>query len=653
MKHYLNVCDVNGAAVAPVDIITFGSPCQDLSVAGKRAGLDGERSGLFREAIRIIKEMRLDTYELFPRFAIWENVPGAFSSNGGADFAAVLNAFITIAEPQAPAVSMPPKGWPTAGGYRDMGGRWSIAWRVLDAQYHGVPQRRRRILLVSDFAGNRAGEILFKCQGLPGYPPQSGETGQGITPDAQGGTGAAEHGGLAPICMATQQGGAEIRTDDKAPCLTAMAGMSGNNQPVVSYALQGSMIGRADKNGPQGDGVNEDVSFTLNTIGRHAVAYGFCHRMGAKAHGIGFEAEKAPTLRSETPDTAVCYGIGAFESNAWKSDNPHSGVYEAEVAKTLDLNGGNPGCNQGGMAVVFGKGTRPHSADEPQVWKEADKASTLNVFDSGEARAAELVCAPAVFENHSQDTRYKDPLDVAPIVSAQFGTGGNNQPFVVNKAHGFTMQGFGDYTDDGIASSLKRRDFKDATDLIAEEYAVRRLTPTECARLQGFPDWWGELPTIKGMDDELYRFWCADLLEKAKVEGTARWDDLMGCYVVWRRVEDIDGMVWIDTGNPYKDKTQKQMVAWFNKLHTDAAEYKMWGNGVALPVVRVPLHGMAALGATTMGSLFDGSGGFPLAGVLEGITPLWSSEIEPYPIAVTLARFGNAGEIEERGAESA
>ena len=480
--------------------------------------------------------------------------------------------------------------------------------------------------------------------------------------------------------MATQQGGAEIRTDDKAPVPHRYGGHE-RQQPARCdlYALHGSMIGRADKNGPQGDGVNEDVSFTLNTIDRHAVAYGFSRRMGAKAHGIGFEAERAPTLRSETPDTAVCYGIGAFESNAWKSDNPHSGVYEAEVAKTLDLNGGNPGCNQGGMAVVFGKGTRPHSADEPQTWREADKAGTLNVFDSGEARAAELVCTSAMFENHSQDTRYRGPLDVAPIISAQCGTGGNNQPFVVEEVaktirHNTGLahredadtyiltgakpaycigNGQADNTllNEEVTGTLNCMHDQQAVISPMEDYAVRRLTPTECARLQGFPDWWGELPTIKDMDDERYRFWCADLLEKAKIEGTARWDDRKGCFTVWRRVEDIDGMIWIDTGAPYKHKTKKQMVAWYNKLHTDAAEYKMWGNGVALPVVRVPLHGMAALGAETMGSLFDGSGGFPLAGVLDGITPLWCSEIEPYPIAVTLARFGNAGEIKARGAE--
>lgn len=231
MKHLGDISKICGGDVAPVDVITFGSPCQDLSVAGKQAGLAGSRSGLFREAVRIIKEMRIATNGKQPRFAVWENVPGAFSSNKGADFQTVLLELCRITEPKAPAVAIPKAGWPPAGQLTDVGGG-SIAWRTIDAQFHGVPQRRRRIILVCDFAGQRAGRILFKPSGLPGYPAEGvceGETPAGAVAVCADGTG---------------------------------------NTPIV---LQGSMIGRADQNGPRGDGVNEGVSFTLNTTDRHAV----------------------------------------------------------------------------------------------------------------------------------------------------------------------------------------------------------------------------------------------------------------------------------------------------------------------------------------------------------------------------------------------
>ena len=214
---------------------------------------------------------------------------------------------------------------------------------------------------------------------------------------------------------------------------------------------------------------------------------------------------------------------------------------------------------------------------------------------------------------------------------------------------GLEMQAFGKYSESGLASSHKARDYKDATDLIVcgvdcrnlrdtEEVfgtlqakpnggkslnysgavrthrIVRRLTPTECARLQGFPDWWGHVSKKDDMTDEEVTFW----------------NDV---YTTHRRVVN---------GKEVKPKTKEQLLTWYNKLWTDRAEYKMWGNGVALPCVRVPIHNMAKLGARTLASLFDGSGGFPLAGVLEGIEPVWCSEIEPYPIAVTVERFPEA-----------
>ena len=198
MKHLGDITKINGSAVEPVNVIIGGSPCQDLSIAGGRAGLAGERSGLFMEQVRIIKEMRdadaasgRTGRNIRPRWMVWENVPGAFSSNKGADFAAVLHETVKIVCPQAPAVSVPKHGWPTAGCLTDMGGKWSLAWRVFDAQFWGVPQRRKRITLVCDFGGLTAPEILFERQGVPGYSPACGAPWQTFAADTPGGAGEA------------------------------------------------------------------------------------------------------------------------------------------------------------------------------------------------------------------------------------------------------------------------------------------------------------------------------------------------------------------------------------------------------------------------------------------------------------------------------
>ena len=167
MKHYGDVSKMNGGEIEPVDIITFGSPCQDMSIAGKRSGLDGNRSSLFYEAIRIVKEMRCKTNGEYPRYICWENVPGAFSSNGGEDFKAVLDAVIGVVHEDAEVPMPENRRWPYADLY--LGDGWSVAYRTLDAQYWGVPQRRKRIFLVADFGGRSAGKILFESEGLSGY----------------------------------------------------------------------------------------------------------------------------------------------------------------------------------------------------------------------------------------------------------------------------------------------------------------------------------------------------------------------------------------------------------------------------------------------------------------------------------------------------
>ena len=521
IKHYGDISTMDGSKIEPVDIITFGSPCQDLSIAGKRDGLDGKRSSLFYEAIRIVKEMRCATDGKKPRYIVWENVPGAFSSNKGEDFRCVLEGICHIKDE---TLSVPKiDKWKQAGTI--VGDHFSLAWRVLDAQYWGVPQRRKRIFLVADFAGGGAGEILFKSEGLSGYSKKSIRSWQGTASnfaDSIGATGT--------ICL-NDQGGErmDVTTDitctlraksnhppcimdsavfdnhgkdtrftgpiDVAPTISATYGTGGNNQPFVvensktydvrftsegtvnarsnvyesdtartidtsgntpdsnqggiavveSYGLQGSMIGRADKNGPQGDGVNEELSFTLNTVDKHAVVY----------------------------------AIDRESFNCGQNYARNLGITEDGINSTLKA--------QGPSAVA----TPTYSSSKASFFTDAKEelANTLVATD------------------------YKDP----PLIN----------------------------DNDGI------------------DYTVRRLTPTECARLQGFPDWW-----------------CSDLgIETPTMDDLRIWYDI---FETFRKA----------TGAYTKPKTLKQITKWLKNPHSDSAEYKMWGNGVALPNVCFVLSGI-------------------------------------------------------------
>ena len=507
---------------------------QDLSIAGKRAGLAGARSGLFMEQVRIVKEMREADKRngrtgdmVRPRYLVWENVVGAFSSNQGKDFAAVLEEIIKIVEPEAPGIEVPEKGWPTWGGYHDeVGGRWSVVWRTHDAQYWGAPQRRRRISVVADFGGDTASEIQFDGESVSGDIAESGEAGErpaeaaesgfnpavgdcmtawdcqskrifdtnGKSPTLQGGVG----GGVnnpAIFCMATQQGGAELRTDDRAPTLTAAAGMSGNNQPWVA--------------------------------------------------------------------SAVAYSFDSLSSNSMKSKNPHSGCREVDVAKTLDTTDPTPSKNQGGIAVV----------------------------------------APAVALDmtHACDV-IRECGEQVPALQARMWTGGNQVPLTYQDvtgtlspgAHAGSYNGQDEYNDmlvcgasPDVAHTLRAKANyayrEDAETYPVQNMVVRRLTPLECTRLQGYPDGWVDI---------------------------GDWTD--------------------EKGKKHKD--------------ADSPKYKALGNSIALPFWDWMLRRMARYlpEGATLGSLFDGIGGFPLC--FERIhgkgTARWASEIEPFPIAVTKRWFG-------------
>ena len=447
VKHYGDINQIHGGKVELVDIITFGSPCTDMSIAGKRAGLDGKQSCLFYEAVRVIKEMREATNGRYPRFIVWENVTGAFSSSGGRDFQSVLTEIVRIKEPQAPPVPMPEKAcWP----YADilMGDGWSIAYRVMDAQGWGVPQRRRRIYLVADFTGSCASKILFDTESLLG---------------------------------------------DSASCFSSWQGFAGKLAPGLGETGQ-------------------------------CLSAGFCTEHSAKSRSIGYEEEKSPTLRA--------------------------GVIPAAIT----------------------------------------------------------VQQSQVYENHSMDSRYTGPLEVAPTVASTYGTGGNNQPLVStidirltsegtkNARHNIhetniarcidTSGNTPDANQGGVAivqqdaayamttgcytqvekeksPTLMSRDYKDPT-AVKQGYIVRRLTPLECCRLQGFPDWWCSDLGVENPTEEEMRFWREVFETHRRVMGTAK-----------------------------KPKTDNQIRKWLANPHTDSAEYKMWGNGVALPCVFYVMLGIA------------------------------------------------------------
>lgn len=646
-------------------------------MAGKRAGLkhsangDDEttRSGLFMEAVRIIKEMRKATNGKYPKYAIWENVMGAFSSNAGEDFRVVLEELIKICEPQAPPIPSPGKtGWPYADCI--VGDGWSLAYRVLDAQHWGVAQRRRRVYALLDLTGGRAEKILFEREGLRGYFTESGTPWQGIAGNPQDGSTADDpQSGI--IAIATQQGGAEISKDGICPTVTAAAGMSGNNQPWIC-----------------------------------------CENA---AH------------HEKRCENAAAYGISSYDSNAMKSSNPHSGIYEATTSRTLDLNGGNPACNQGGIAIVEEQSKMPtygitckgngdgfvseerHTAlsagggqpgqgypcvmqpiaftqnQRDELRDLGDKAGALQaepgmkqqtfIIDNigGQAEYGVESCVSSTLrsgalgaicydargngdgntvntitgdhnnritdyssvvvyngENITSPTNKANPQpgdpchtlgtdsrnhlvyclqgngidradtagcngkgwkedvcytlntidrpavsygfmrqlggveaqeEISPTVLAAAGESGNNKPCVSYA----TDVGFFNTCED-VSPTMLARMYKDPHLISYEEpeYIVRRLTPTECARLQGFPDRWGDIPHKETFTDGEYSFWLEVRNTHAAINGRAT-----------------------------KDYTKEQILKWYNKLHSDSSEYKMWGNGIALPNALYVMQGIA------------------------------------------------------------
>lgn len=445
MKHLGDVQKISGAEIDPVDVITFGSPCQDMSIAGKRAGLLHEgngddhttRSGLFIEAIRIIREMREATNGKYPAFAVWENVPGAFSSNGGADFKTVLEELASVAQGERVSVPFPEKRrWLNAGEI--VGDGFSIAWRVLDAQYWGVPQRRKRIYLVADFAGGRAGKILFERESGCGNPESGEEARQGAAGHAAGGAGGS----------------------DRVECFT-------------------------NRGYPCGD-----VAETCRAGSHGAIPMiaGFMGGQGSKAGGLSYAEGIVPTIKS-----------------VMSGGNTVPDVVYAINDKATRNRGGGPTRHDDGA----GNG--------------------LGINDDGAMYTLDTACRHAVCV-------------------------GNGQLHNISMAEQMnTLDCMHDQQAIITSGKPPRR------------YIVRRLTPLECCRLQGFPDGWGDIKRLETMTDADAKFW-----------------------------EDVRRTYAGAMGKQYRQfKGKDALVKWYNKLHTDSAEYKMWGNGIALPCAVFVMHGIA------------------------------------------------------------
>lgn len=579
MVHLGDVTKMSGYTIPPVDVVTFGSPCQDLSIAGKRAGMAGERSGLFSEAVRIIREMRYATFGAYPKYAVWENVPGAFSSNKGEDFHAVLQSLCRVIDPDAviprPTDARGGIKWPRAGAI--LADHYSLAWRTMDAQHWGVPQRRLRISLVLDLTGGCAGEILFEPESLRGHFAPGVAAGQATAGAVENGAG----------------------TADRAFTLKIRSGCEGGGKGAL---------------------VQIEKSATLSTL-------------------------QDQTLFVAEPSKA--YSFDSLASNSMKSSNPHSGCREVEIAKTLDTSPPDPAKNQGGIAIVEPtfciQGNtidRADTAGANGAGVKEDVCYTLNTIDRPAVAFAldcrnmtaneELSATLQAKGNGGQSLNYINPVAEPLIYDARGNGDGTTSPTMtgdhnsrVTDYTAITLQG------DTVAGALLARDYKGpgradslgrviAQPVGADLYngtltgdkaatlttatgqggantgpsviekiirwIVRRLTPTECERLQGYPDGWTDLGE------------------------------------------------WVDS----KGKVHKA---------ADTPRYKALGNSIALPQWYYVLGGIADRlpDNATLGSLFDGIGGFPYvwAQLHAGRKELcvWASEIEEFPIAVTKKWF--------------
>lgn len=556
MRHLGNVSEISGAEAEPVDVITFGSPCQDMSIAGKRAGIKHEglgdkettRSGLFMGAVRIIKEMRKKTHGMHPAFAVWENVPGAFSSNKGEDFRLVLETLIQIVEPSAVMPPVPQGGWPYADCY--CGDGWSVAYRTFDAQHWGVPQRRRRIYLVADFRGERAGKILFERPGLRGHFETGRTPREGIAADVQRGVGTDGFWPIIANTLTARADGSPQPDKENGAAIVVVSdrlGATMGNEPIAFHLLQ-DQISSLEKAPCITQGSNHGESM----IGI-VMAAGLKAGQGAQARSIGWEIEKTPTLAAEAGGNSVpsvCVAYGARGNGDGKTVGTITGDHESRITDYTTvvciqdavigrgLNAGPGGCGFRTDGNAYTLDTKQPSAvcfaiQEFGGYKESQTTSALKSRD------------------------FKGNADI--VISADERSSDNSLT-------PWDTQSRRVYSADGTFPALSAREKAGQNQqAVFTRYIVRRLTPTECARLQGFPDKWGHPDCKNDFTDEEYRFWLGVRNTHATINGKTT-----------------------------KEYTKGQMLTWYNKLHTDSAEYKMWGNGIAFPCALYVMQGIEA-----------------------------------------------------------
>lgn len=526
MKHLGDITKISGYSAPIVDCIIGGSPCQDLSVAGKRAGLDGERSGLYIEQVRIVKEMRERDkrngragVDVRPRYMVWENVPGAFSSNKGEDFRIVLEELAKVNDENA-VIPMPDKGkWTTSGCI--LGDGWSIAWRVLDAQFWGVPQRRRRIALVADFGGHSAPEILFVRKSVSGYFEPSKPKRKESASDAEGSLGADD-------CVGVDGYNGEL-TGSVQATLGVNCGMSTRRNGVLEpYTMQ-------DREGKAGGGKGALIAKELSATLRAGFAQTLFQPMVYALDRASFNQGKNAQYDFEISDKGVNSPLVAKGPGAVCYSTNH-GTFHTQVEE--------------GICATL---------------QASDYKDPPTVCYCGNGSGGSAISPTLVGDHQNRVT------DFTSLVCQTTYCIGNGQADAA--AH----------PDKELCKTLNCMDDPMKICIVGTRYIVRRLTPLECERLQGYPDGWTDI----------------------------------GDYI------DSQG----------KKKTS-----------SDAARYKALGNSIALPPWKWVLKRLCACYErdATMASLFDGIGGFPL--LWEQINGkgscLWASEIEEFPIAVTKARIG-------------
>ena len=554
-----------------------------MSIAGKRNGLDGSRSGLFHEAVRIIREMRGATNGEYPRFIVWENVPGAFSSNSGEDFRTVLEEICKIKDDSI-SVPRPPERWTKAGEI--VGEDFSVAWRTLDAQHFGVPQRRKRIYLVADFDGQCAGNILFESEGLSGYSAESVRAWQGTACRAEKSTRTAGRN----ICLCDQGGERIDVLEDKTatfraeahhpPCVLESAGF------CTEHSAKSRSIGYEEEKSPTLRAgvvpatVYENHSQDSRYTGPLEIAPTISATYGMGGNNQPFIVENHPSDgRIKISDDEICqtltsrcgtgggnvpllvetpkvYGICAKHSNAMLSDNPHSGFYEAETSRTLDTSNQSPCKNQGGMVVIEGNGSRP--SHQGNGYKESEIMYTLNTVEVPAVAMADTAYAISR-DNHfsvSEDVAgtavARGPATVAHPNGDHYSTSKNSHHTVASHEKANTLVA-SDWKDPPVVNDAPNNE---------PTYIVRRLTPTECARLQGLPDWWCKNLDNPNPTDEEIQFW------------TNVWNE-------WNSI------------NHKKPKTEKQIKKWLANPYSDSAEYKLYGNAICVNCGYFVLSGIA------------------------------------------------------------